>query len=62
MRTAAPRNTTDLCHPATVVECQRAYPVTPATTSPGTWASAGAPFERAEAVVEAAEEVPEEYG
>ena len=52
----------DLCHPATVAECQRADRATPATRSPAIWASGRTTIERAEAVVDAAEEEPEEYG
>src|SRR6202790_360276 len=52
----------DLCHSATVAECQRAYP-RDARDNIACYLGVGrTTIERAEAVVEAAEEEPEEYG
>ena len=52
----------DLCHPATVAECQRAYPGDARDNIARYLGVGRTTIERAEAVVEAAEEEPEEYG
>jgi len=52
----------DLCHPATVAECQRAYPGDTRDNIARYLGVGRTTIERAEAVVEAAEEEPEEYG
>jgi N6-adenosine-specific RNA methylase IME4 len=52
----------DLCHPATVAECQRAYPGDARDNIARYLRVGRTTIERAEAVVEAAEEEPEEYG
>jgi N6-adenosine-specific RNA methylase IME4 len=51
-----------LCHPATVAECQRAYPGDARDNIARYLGVGRTTIERAEAVVEAAEEEPEEYG
>ena len=52
----------DLCHPATVAECQRSYPGDARDNIARYLGVGRTTIERAEAVVEAAEEEPEEYG
>jgi N6-adenosine-specific RNA methylase IME4 len=52
----------DLCHPATVAECQRAYPGDARDNIARYLGVGRTTIERAEAVVAAAEEEPEEYG
>src|SRR5712691_4917888 len=52
----------DLCHPATVAECQRASPGDARDRIARYLGVGRTTIERAEAVVEAAEEEPEEYG
>jgi N6-adenosine-specific RNA methylase IME4 len=52
----------DLCHPATVAECQRVYPGEARGNIARYLGVGRTTIERAEAVVEAAEEEPEEYG
>lgn len=52
----------DLCHPATVAECQRAYGGDTRDNIARYLGVGRTTIERAEAVVEAAEEEPEEYG
>src|SRR5579859_7396229 len=52
----------DLCHPATVAECQRAYGGDARDNIARYLGVGRTTIERAEAVVEAAEEEPEEYG
>jgi N6-adenosine-specific RNA methylase IME4 len=52
----------DLCHPATVAECQRADPGDARDRISRYLGVGRTTIERAEAVVEAAEEEPEEYG
>src|ERR1035441_1341386 len=52
----------DLCHPATVAECQRAYPGEARDNIARYLGVGRTTIERAEAVVEAAEEEPEQYG
>ena len=52
----------DLCHPATVAECQRAYPGDARDNIARYLGVGRTTIERAEAVVEAAEEEPDEYG
>src|ERR1700733_10269141 len=52
----------DLCHPATVAECQRAYPGDARDNIARYLGVGRTTIERAEAVVDAAEEAPEEYG
>ena len=51
-----------LCHPATVAECQRAYPGDSLDNLAQSLVVGRTTIERAQAVVEAAEEEPEEYG
>ena len=51
-----------LCHPATVAECQRAHPGDSLDNVARYLGVGRTTIERAEAVVEAAEEQPEEYG
>jgi ParB-like chromosome segregation protein Spo0J len=53
---------TDLCHPATVAECQRADPGTARDKIARYLGVGKTTIDRAEAVVEAAEEDPDEYG
>jgi N6-adenosine-specific RNA methylase IME4 len=52
----------DLCHPATVAECQGAYPGDTRDNIARYLGVGRTTIERAEAVVEAAEEEPDEYG
>jgi len=52
----------DLCHPATVAECQRAYPGDARDNIARYLGVGRTTIERAEAVVDAAEDEPEEYG
>jgi N6-adenosine-specific RNA methylase IME4 len=53
---------TDLCHPATVAECQRADPGAARDKIARYLGVGKTTIDRAEAVVEAAEEDPDEYG
>jgi N6-adenosine-specific RNA methylase IME4 len=55
-------NRADLCHPATTAECQRAYPGDARDNIARYLGVGRTTIERAEAVVAAAEEEPEEYG
>src|SRR5216684_6612058 len=52
----------DLCHPATVAECQRASPGDTRDKIARYLGVGRTTIERAEAIVDAAEEEPEEYG
>src|ERR1035441_10878273 len=52
----------DLCHPATVAECQRVYPGDARDNIARYLGVGRTTIERAEAVVDAAEEEPEEDG